>query len=139
MNESDRWEQVLTLLIPSTNVGNRVLSSDPDTDCVRRHNTAPIPSRDSGCSRAAIVAVERQTNSEVLVSWHDPTRCRYDEQRWTRMKSRVRGICALSGRTIRVGDEIYKPQWRGAKRPANASAMILAMELERLIAWQSHS
>ncbi|WP_081436601.1 DUF3331 domain-containing protein [Burkholderia lata] len=133
MNESDRWEQMLTLLISPTKVDHGELSIGRNTDRASRRNLASIPSSSSTCCPTPIVAVERQTGSEVLVSWHDPTRCRYDEQRWTSAKARGRGTCALSGRLIRIGDEIYKPLWRGAKPPANASAMIIATELERFI------
>ncbi|MBN3820685.1 DUF3331 domain-containing protein, partial [Paraburkholderia sp. Se-20369] len=73
------------------------------------------------------------TSSAVLLSWRDPTRFRYDEQCWISAKSRMRSCCALSGQAIRIGDAVYKPQWRGAKRPANCADMILATELDSVI------
>ncbi|WP_205189158.1 DUF3331 domain-containing protein, partial [Burkholderia sp. LMG 13014] len=72
-------------------------------------------------------------------SWSDPTRCRYDEQRWISAKSRSIGRCALTGQTIHTGDAIYKPQWRGANRPANYWEVILAPELDRFIVRLAHS
>ncbi|MGD3894776.1 DUF3331 domain-containing protein, partial [Xanthomonas citri pv. citri] len=89
--------------------------------------------------RSAIVAVERQTDSSMLVSWSDPTRCRYDEQRWISAKARRLARCALTGQPIRVGDAIYKPQWRGEKRPANCREMVLATALEQFVARQSRA
>ncbi|KUY83421.1 DUF3331 domain-containing protein [Burkholderia sp. RF4-BP95] len=135
MNAFNRWEHVMTLLDPSPAVSRSALSQLRDADAARRRHRDEAPPASSGDARrrCAIVAVERQTDSSVLISWSDPTRCRYDEQRWISAKSRSAGRCALTGTTIRTGDAIYKPQWRGAKRPANYREAILASELDRFI------
>ncbi|MFJ1211717.1 DUF3331 domain-containing protein [Burkholderia pyrrocinia] len=125
MDEFNRWEHVMTLLDPSPAASRCAPPHLRDPDAVRR--------------RCAIVAAERQTDSSVLISWSDPTRCRYDEQRWISAKSRALGRCALTGITIHTGDAIYKPQWRGAKRPANYREVILASELDRFIVRLSRS
>ncbi|KVN97870.1 hypothetical protein WK56_08845 [Burkholderia ubonensis] len=136
MNELSRWARMITLLDPSAAAGRALPASIPDANGAgRRHrNVAPVPSSGDARRRATVVAAERQTGSSVLLSWSDPTRFRYDEQRWISAKSRISSCCALSGKGIRIGDAVYKPQWRGAKRPANGADMILATELDGLIA-----
>jgi hypothetical protein len=137
MNDYDRWARMITPLAASSEARGWMPSSDELGAARHRHSdVAPMASSGSARRRNAIIAVERQTGSSVLVSWSDSTRCRYDEQRWVRGKSRRRGFCAVSGRTIAVGDSIYKPQLRGT-RPANGAEMVLASELERLIASQN--
>ncbi|WP_414136730.1 DUF3331 domain-containing protein [Burkholderia territorii] len=81
---------------------------------------------------AALVSIEIQAPGSVLVSWSDPTRCRYDEQRWIAPKSRKSGWCAISGLEVCIGDLIFRPQFRGQYRPANVDEMILADEVERI-------
>ncbi|AOI67226.1 hypothetical protein WS98_13255 [Burkholderia territorii] len=141
MNAFNRWEHVMTLLDPSPAAVHGALSLLRDSDAARRRHRDEAPPASSGDARrrCAIVAVERQTDSSVLISWSDPTRCRYDEQRWISAKSRALGRCALTGTTVRPGDAIYKPQWRGAKRPANYREVIIASELDRFIVRLSHA
>jgi hypothetical protein len=75
--------------------------------------------------------VERPDALTATITWRDPTRCCYIDQIWRATRSRVKGICALSGREIRPRDEVFKPgQCR--PRPANAHAMILAEALNDL-------
>ncbi|KVZ49493.1 DUF3331 domain-containing protein [Burkholderia ubonensis] len=132
MNPFDRWDQMISLLDPLLGAGCGLAPRG------RHWDDAPIPSSGAGRRRSAIIAAERHTESSVLVSWSDPTRCRYDEQRWISSKSRALGRCALTGQPIRAGDPIYKPQWRGAKRPANCREMILASALDQYVIGQSH-
>ena len=89
---------------------------------------APM-SRDGG---AAVVALERADDCVLLVSWSDATRGRYADQRWVIGTSRGSGCCALSGCRIRRGDQVYRPQWRGADCPANGAEMILAATVQRM-------
>ncbi|WGY73548.1 DUF3331 domain-containing protein [Burkholderia cepacia] len=135
MDEFNRWEHVMTLLDPSPAASRCMpqLSRGPDAARRRHRDDAPPASSAGVRRRCAIIAAERQTDSSVLVSWSDPTRCRYDEQRWISAKSRALGRCALTGMTIHTGDAIYKPQWRGSKRPANYWEVILASEMDRFI------
>ncbi|WP_330848668.1 DUF3331 domain-containing protein [Burkholderia stagnalis] len=135
MNEFSRWARMITLLDASPETGRAMPPSLRDANGAgyRRRNTAPVPSSGSTRRRATVVAAERQTGSAVLLSWSDATRFRYDEQRWISAKSRKRSCCALSGRSIRIGDAVYKPQCRGEKLPANCADMILATEIDSLI------
>ncbi|AOJ26435.1 MULTISPECIES: DUF3331 domain-containing protein [Burkholderia] len=127
MDAFNRWAHTMTLLGPPLDAGRWIAPRS------RRHGDVSIPSSGSVRRHSAIVAVERQTDSSVLVSWSDPTHCRYDEQRWISAKARARGRCALTGHEIRHGDAIYKPQWRGAKRPANCREMVLASAVDQFV------
>ncbi|RQR56679.1 DUF3331 domain-containing protein [Burkholderia sp. Bp9126] len=140
MNEFSRWARMITLLDASPETGRAMPASLRDANGARRRrrNAAPVPSSGSTRRRATIVAAERQTGSSVLLSWSDPTRFRYDEQCWISAKSRMSSCCALSGRSIRIGDAVYKPQCRGAKLPANCADMILATEIDRLVILFNH-
>ncbi|MEK6355927.1 MAG: DUF3331 domain-containing protein [Burkholderia cenocepacia] len=143
MDAFNRWEHMITSLgpLPATGVRMPPLPRTRETDGSRRphRDDAPVPSSGDVRRRSAIVAVERQTDSSMLVSWSDPTRCRYDEQRWISAKARRLARCALTGQPIRVGDAIYKPQWRGEKRPVNCREMVLATALEQFVARQSRA
>ena len=77
---------------------------------------------------ATVTILERASQSTVMVSWHDPTRCSYSFQLWRRFDAIRPGVCALSGIVINTGDSIYKPISK--PRPLNASAMILTTEVE---------
>ncbi|KAG8153768.1 DUF3331 domain-containing protein [Burkholderia catarinensis] len=135
MDEFNRWEQMITLLGAPPAAGFRMITSGRGAGGISRphRDAGPVPSSGSLRRRSSIVTAERQTDSSVLVSWSDPTRCRYDEQRWISAKCRRSGNCALTGQAIHTGDAIYKPQWRGERRPANSAEMILAVEMERFI------
>ncbi|MCA8061407.1 MULTISPECIES: DUF3331 domain-containing protein [Burkholderia] len=134
MNEISRWERMITQFAPLFGTDSHLpVCQSVDVAGRCRRDVASMQSLGNVRARSSIVSVERQTESSVLVSWSDPTCCRYDEQRWINAKSRMRALCALSGRVIRPGDPVYKPQWRGARRPANGAEMILTTELERLI------
>ncbi|MPV57442.1 hypothetical protein CFB46_31180 [Burkholderia sp. HI2761] len=145
MDAFNRWEHMITSLRPSPAASLRMMPMPRErtADGSRRphRDDAPMPSSGDVRRRCAIIAVERQTDSSMLVSWSDPTRCRYDEQRWISAKARGPGLgrCALTGQPIRTGDAIYKPQWRGEKRPANCREMILATALEQFVARQSRA
>jgi Domain of unknown function (DUF3331) len=75
-----------------------------------------------------VVVLDRPTSSTVLISWKDSTRCNYGYQLWHLAKSRKSGICALSGKQIKVGDLVYRP-YAGRLDPLNAGAMILAVSI----------
>ncbi|GBH27444.1 DUF3331 domain-containing protein [Burkholderia vietnamiensis] len=141
MDAFTRWELMITSLGPSPVAGLRPTPRAVQTDGRSRlhRDDPPIPSSGDARRRSAIIAAERQTDSSVLVSWSDSTHCRYDEQRWISAKARSRGRCALTGLPIATGDAIYKPQWRGAKRPANCREMILAAALDRFAVRQPHA
>lgn len=78
-----------------------------------------------------IRSIEWQTDATVLVSWSDATRGSYLDQTWRAGYARVRGICALSGMSVKRGDVVFRPFHRGAAPPSNALDMILASVLPR--------
>lgn len=127
MNAFNRWERVIALLNPPLDAGRWMVPR------VRRREDVPVSMSGLPRRRTAIVSAERNTDSSVLLSWSDPTHCRYDEQRWIIAKARTVGRCALTGRVIRCGDAIYKPQIRCAKRPANAREMVLASAFDEFL------
>ena len=72
---------------------------------------------------AARVRVKILEQSETtLISWVEPGRCHYGEQRWCRRYARASGVRVVSQRAIRRGDPVFRPTDRPA--PPNASAMI---------------
>lgn len=76
-----------------------------------------------------ISVIERPHHSKAVVSWRDATNCRYGDQVWNATTAREDGVCALSGKPIARGDQVYRPR---RSRPAalNADCMILASALE---------
>jgi len=73
--------------------------------------------------------VERSDERDVVISWQDSTRGRLADQRWRRCTAYVEGVCAMSGRQIRRGDDIYRPLRRVSKF-ANLGEMILAATID---------
>lgn len=144
MEELDRWEHVVMLLWLQSEARQPMHAVRPEAACSHARGGAGARKQAAGnaaraaagvgLNRTSIIALEKQNDSSMLVSWSDSTRCRYIDQRWISAKSRSSGYCALTGRAIRRGDPIYKPQWRGAHRPANSMEMILAAELEQMAA-----
>jgi hypothetical protein len=77
------------------------------------------------------VTVLECVGSALMVRWVEHGVRHYGEQYWRRGVATRRGICVLSRKHIKRGDEIFRPA--GRPRPANFSAMILAIEvLDRL-------
>nr|WP_242665749.1 DUF3331 domain-containing protein [Paraburkholderia ginsengiterrae] len=77
---------------------------------------------------ASVRVIDRPTATTAVVAWSDPTFCFYGDQVWRAGIARHQGICAISGRLIRRGDEVYKPSRRPT--PANAMAMILSVVVQ---------
>lgn len=73
--------------------------------------------------------IDRPSAHSLTLDWRDPTRCCYREQLWVAAHSRVSGRCAMSGKSIVPGDEIFRPR---PTRPAprNVAAMILASAVD---------
>jgi len=139
MNAFSRWEQMILLLYPRADARqSKRVTNDKfgrkwgDSRSTGRRAPTVQPWAATEC--ASIVAVERQPDSSMLVSWSDSTRCRYTDQLWVVIVSRISGYCALSGRRIRRGDQVYKPRWKAPYRPANGAEMILVAELEQMVA-----
>jgi hypothetical protein len=85
-----------------------------------------------GCSgrNATIEILDRPSPTSAVLSWRDPTGSSYGYQSWQKRIAKRTGSCALTGFPIRRGDLVFLPR-RASVRPANASAMILAVYIER--------
>lgn len=79
--------------------------------------------------RPFVRIIDRPTAHSMTIDWRDPTKCCYREQLWVAAHSRVSGRCAMSGKQIAPGDEIFRPR---PTRPApkNVGAMILASAVD---------
>lgn len=126
MDELNTWTWVVGSLsgLPSVN--------GLDSRVTRKARLSQVVAPYRVDCRPSVVALEINANREVLVSWSDSTRGHYAYQRWVIGTSRGNGRCALSGRSIRRGDQVYRPQWRAADCPANGAEMILAVALDTM-------
>ena len=79
---------------------------------------------------AQIIVTEWLSSATISVSWSDSCTGRYIEQIWCSGRSRVTSICALTGRTIRRGDRVFRPRARGVRVPTNEDQMILVEAIE---------
>jgi hypothetical protein len=87
------------------------------------------------CSRPAsrpahIAVMERLSAVTISVSWSDSRSGRYTEQIWCSGIARATSVCALTGRTIRHGDRIFRPRTRATRVPIHQDQMILAETIE---------
>ncbi|TCG04444.1 hypothetical protein BZM27_40840 [Paraburkholderia steynii] len=105
-----------------------------ETATVPASTSHQFPDMEQGyvqCSSAVRVRLlDRPSSTTAILSWSDPTSCRYAYQCWRVSRAESTGICVLSGAAIAKGDEVYKPRLSGT-RPRNANAMILRRMLDR--------
>jgi hypothetical protein len=52
---------------------------------------------------------ERPAPDALILSWREPGRCCYSEQRWELMDASAAGKCALSGKTFKTGERVFGP------------------------------
>ena len=78
----------------------------------------PLPAR--------ILVREILSAHTLSVSWSDSQTGHYAEQVWRLGLARSDGFCALSGRPIVEGDDVFRPRRSVTYVPANWSRMILA-------------
>ena len=124
------WKSIVrSLARSSSQFRERILSPHLTT------TTETIGSDDMDLRHVKVSILERTSESAAIVSWRDPTRCSYHFQLWRRACSTRSGVCALSGTVINAGDTIYKPIAKPP--PLNASAMILATEVESRLRYES--
>ncbi|MFB9127625.1 DUF3331 domain-containing protein [Paraburkholderia dipogonis] len=118
------WRQTVDLLMKLTAPrGTTNYAGTPIA--VTRTTTGPAAIRHYVIEEVHVTVLDRPTSLTAIIAWRDPTECRYGEQRWRGGVARARGTCALTGRIIKRGDAIYRPQ-RRVPPPANAGAMILS-------------
>ncbi|MGF6652218.1 hypothetical protein OKW34_002780 [Paraburkholderia youngii] len=91
-----------------------------------------MSTREYAAAEVARVQVEilEQSENTLIIRWVEPGRCHYGEQRWRRRAARAAGVCVVSQRAIRRGEDVFRPAERPA--PGNASAMI-SVEACRLL------
>lgn len=123
-NITDPWQKII-----------RVLGQLPDqqsAECSaelvgRRQSRRSTEGRVEGLK---IHLVERVTTTRVTLAWFDLSRCAYGNQEWHLTRARRSGVCAVSGRRIRRGENVYRPR---PSRPQvlNADAMIYTDVLDK--------
>lgn len=93
----------------------------------------PRKSASRCATRTAVVGlsvrvIERSTDTRLTLAYRDPSRCAYGDQEWYLTRARRSGVCAVTGREIRRGEEVYRPR---PMRPQalNADAMIHSFAL----------
>ena len=122
-----RWRHITMVL--------NMLREESDTISspyhINRNECREINHRGYSGRNATIEILDRPSRSTIVLSWRDPTGCRYGYQTWYKTVARRSGICAMSGASIRRGDMIFRPRLKG-QRPANASAMVLAKHIDSL-------
>jgi hypothetical protein len=123
---ADRWRHITRSLRAYGQCGDPTFNEDVRTTLPAREAAAG----GSGAN-ARITLLDRLSADKVILSWRDPTACSYGYQVWCRGVSRRAGRCALSGTTIRRGDEVFRPGLRGEK-PLNGLAMIRAVHVDAL-------
>jgi hypothetical protein len=127
-NPNDPWMQtvgLLSVLSAAADPGVRrpVVSTDQPK---RKACGLPLPEEHH---KVIVTLIERSTDSTATIAWRDSTHCCYGDQVWRASRSRVDGVCAMSGRAINPNDAVFKPSRRWSS-PLNAHAMILAAVLE---------
>src|ERR1700722_11860289 len=65
-----------------------------------------VPVR-KGPHKVIVTLVERSTESTATIAWRDSTHCCYGDQGWRASRSRVEGVCAMSGRAINPNDAVF--------------------------------
>ncbi|SKC81277.1 protein of unknown function [Burkholderia sp. CF099] len=81
----------------------------------------PLPAR--------IVVQEILSGHTLSICWSDSQTGHYADQVWRLGLAREDGFCALSGRPIGRGDEVFRPRRSMTFVPANWRRMILASDV----------
>jgi hypothetical protein len=122
-----RWRHITMVL--NMRLGEANIISNPSLR--NKNGYWEIKHGDCSGRNATIEILDRPSWSTIVLSWRDPTGCRYGYQTWCKAAAKRSGICAMSGASIRRGDMIFRPRLKG-QRPANASAMVLAKHVDSL-------
>ncbi|MHB9841682.1 DUF3331 domain-containing protein [Paraburkholderia terrae] len=89
---------------------------------VHRADWTPRPAR--------LLVHEILTSHTLSICWSDSQTGHYAEQVWRLGLARNDGYCALSGRPIVEGDEVFRPRRSAVYVPANWNRMILASQIK---------
>jgi len=76
--------------------------------------------------------LEKPSARQLLVSWRETGRCNYTEQLWILGKAPKAATCALTDKSIRRGDPVYRP----AGHPLNCDKVILADSFHELLGFE---
>lgn len=135
MEQVNPWTQVVSLL-SHLSMQDEKADVKPLTALVRRRpeakrrKAAGRQEATSGAShRPKITAVELHNDRSAFISWCDPTMGHYVDQLWIMMKAPSVGRCALTGQSIKKGDQVFRPSIRSRSLPANCNEMVLATTL----------
>ena len=124
-NQRDPWGHLLGEL--------RFFSRGLQADAARRLSSTQVVLASQTIYRPSpelVVSIAERTGpTSATVIWSEPN-CRYGYQTWRAAISRMSGVCVISGKVIRRGDMVFKPQVRPV--PLNAHAMILHSIVDRL-------
>jgi hypothetical protein len=138
VQQGDPWAATISQLEQVSDQADTDESVDQNDETVtetppeKNRQLDAAASRASGYGRNAVVTfVERIDAKSVSLSWRDSTGGNYREQRWVLRAARTRGVCALTGRAIVRGDNIYHPVSGSRGAPSNLAQMIRADALER--------
>jgi Domain of unknown function (DUF3331) len=123
LNAVDPWSATLGVL--------GQLSGETQLSSIVQSLGKPEPqsSTHTPSSGLTIHVLERSTATRMTLAWRDPLRCAYGDQHWFLTQARLPGVCAISGRKIRRGENVYRPQ-PTRPRALNSGAMIHAATLE---------
>jgi hypothetical protein len=127
-NSDDRWNQAINLLITLMRADH---TSRPRRSIENAYGKgyARLKRRECHCLAMWVRVTGRPSSTTATVAWRDSTSGCYEDQIWRGVVARNPGVCAVSGRSIKRGDRVYRPR---AARPAptNANAMILSDVVE---------
>jgi Domain of unknown function (DUF3331) len=139
--KSDPWPKIVDLLSGCGACGSAgtrpvltresIIAAGSRRDRTMKSQSPALPITPFSWACATIKVLE-VTESSASICWYDSTLCRYEDQRWRRLKTQRAGICAMSGAMIAMGDDVFHPVPRNIA--ANADAMILTLVLRRAAA-----
>ena len=130
--KADPWPKILDSLKGCYACGNAESRPAPSTNLVRAATRVRDVGKWYGDAPSwpicVTINVLELTERSATIAWYDPTRCRYEDQHWSRFKARHAGVCAMTGVPILPGADVFhRPRIRGGA--ANADAMILTRAL----------
>jgi hypothetical protein len=104
-SNADPWRKILDLLFQCCERGNEASVPVPTTTLIKarasvahaRQSRKPAYLDTQDFWACVTINVLELTESYATIGWHDPTRCRYEDQRWRRFRTLRAGVCAMTG------------------------------------------